>query len=292
MLSGYVSAYDPDVIIYTHVFAGVLLDEIKVKYGLRATTMGIVTDFRLHPYWEENLHLDYVVCADKRLIYNAMKKGFDQSQLLPFGIPIHPKFLKEISKEDARKELGLENKRTVLVMGGSMGFGDITKNVKTLDLLDIDFQIMVVCGSNKKLCDQLSKMEFTKTVKIFGYVNNVELLMSASDCVVTKPGGLTTSESLAKKIPLIIVNPIPGQEDRNVEFLLNNGAAIATSEFLKLDEAIWICLSDEKRLESLRDAISQIRHPDALDRICEFAIEKARENYEIKRNGSKINENA
>ena len=292
MLSKYVSTYDPDVIIYTHVFAGVLLDEIKVKYGLRATTMGIVTDFRLHPYWEENLHLDYVVCADKRLMYNAMQKGFKKSQLLPFGIPIHPKFLKEIPKDEARKELGLENKRTVLVMGGSMGFGDITENVQILDALDVDFQIMVVCGSNKKLCDELSKMEFSKTVKVFGYVNNVELLMSASDCIVTKPGGLTTSESLAKRIPLIIVNPIPGQEDRNVEFLLNNGAAIATSKHLKLDEAIWICFSDEKRLESLREAISQIRHPDALDKICDFAIERVKENYEIKRNGNVSNENA
>jgi len=292
MLSKYVYAYDPDVIIYTHVFVGVLLDEIKVKTGLRATTMGIVTDFRLHPYWEETLHLDYIVCADKRLSYNILKKGFNKDQILPFGIPIHSKFLKDISKEEAREELGLENKRTVLVMGGSMGFGDITSNVKMLDALDVDFQIMVVCGNNKKLFDELSSIEFSKTVKVFGFVNNVDVLMSASDCIITKPGGLTTSESLTKQLPLIIVNPIPGHEDRNVEFLLNNGAAIATSKHLKLDEAVWICLSDEKRLESLREAISQIRHPDALDRICDFAIEKANENDKNKKNGNSSDENA
>lgn len=285
MLSKYVYTYDPDVIIYTHVFAGVLLDEIKEKYGLRAVAMGIVTDFRLHPYWEETLHLDYVICADKRLKYSVMKKGFRDEQILPFGIPTQPKFLKETSQKEARAEIGLEDKRTVLVMGGSMGFGDITENVKLLDALDIDFQIMVVCGNNKKLFDELSAIKFNKTVKVFGFVTNVEVLMSASDCIITKPGGLTTSESLTKKLPLIIVNPIPGHEDRNVEFLLNNGAAIATSKHLKLDEAVWICLSDEKRLNSLRDAIDQIRHPDALDRICDFAIEKAKENDTKKKNG-------
>jgi len=151
---------------------------------------------------------------------------------------------------------------------------------------------MVVCGNNKKLFDELSAIKFNKTVKVFGFVTNVEVLMSASDCIITKPGGLTTSESLTKKLPLIIVNPIPGHEDRNVEFLLNNGAAIATSKHLKLDEAVWICLSDEKRLNSLRDAIDQIRHPDALDRICDFAIEKAKENDTKKKNGKASDENA
>lgn len=278
MLSKFLLAYDPDVIIYTHVFAGVLLDEIKVKYGLRAISMGILTDFRLHPYWEETLHLDYVICEDKRLKYNIAMKGFKDEQILPFGIPVQPKFLKEIDKSDARRELGLEDKRTILVMGGSMGFGSITENVKLLDALSVDFQIIVVCGNNKKLYDELNSIRFTKNVKVYGFVNNVEVLMSASDCIITKPGGLTTSEALTKKLPLIIVNPIPGHEDRNVEFLLNNGAAIATSKHLRLDEAVWICLSDEKRLHSLREAIDQIRHPDALDRICDFAIEKAKEN--------------
>ena len=173
-----------------------------------------------------------------------------------------------------------------------MGFGDITDNVKMLDALDVDFQIMVICGNNKKLFEELSSIEFSKTVKVFGFINNVDVLMSASDCIITKPGGLTTSESLTKQLPLIVVNPIPGHEDRNVEFLLNNGAAIATSKHLKLDEAVWICLSDEKRLESLRDAINQIRHPDALDRICDFAIEKAKENNAKKKNGTTSDENA
>ena len=277
-LEKYVSMYDPDAIVYTHVLAGILLDDIKVRYGLRAKTIGIVTDFRLHPYWEEVTHLDYVVCADKRMTYSVCKKGFSKEKILPFGIPIHPKFTVEIPKETARAKLGLDNRLTLLVMGGSMGFGNMVENVKTLDALDIDYQIVVICGNNKDAYAQLSELETTKKMYVFGFVNNVELFMSAADLIVSKPGGLTSSEALAKRLPMVIVNPIPGQEDRNVEFLLNNGAAVATSKTLKLDEAVWMCLHDTTHLESIVDAIDKIRHPDSTRKICEFAVKLAKEN--------------
>lgn len=278
MLRKYIEDYDPDTIVFTHVFAGVLLDEIKEKYGLRAKTVGIVTDFRVHPYWEECLHLDYVVCADRRMTYSIVKKGFEPSQVLPFGIPVRPQFLEDISKDDARRELGIEDKLTILMMGGSMGFGNLVDNVKELDELDADFQMIVVCGNNAKAFDDLQKLKTKKKIYVYGYANNVHVMMSASDCIVTKPGGLTVSEALTKRLPMIIVNPIPGQEDRNEEFLLNNGAAIATSKSLKLDEAVWMCVSDTDRLRLIREAIDQIRHPDAMDNICAFAVELAKEN--------------
>jgi processive 1,2-diacylglycerol beta-glucosyltransferase len=270
--------YDPDAIVYTHVLAGILLDDIKVRYGLRAKTIGIVTDFRLHPYWEEVTHLDYVVCADKRMTYSVCQKGFSRDKILPLGIPIHPKFTEEIPKPKARQMLGMEDKMTLLVMGGSMGFGDMVENVKTLDALDIDYQIVVICGNNKDAFDQLSSLETSKKLYVYGFVNNVEIFMSAADLIVTKPGGLTSSEALAKRLPMIIVNPIPGQEDRNVEFLLNNGAAVATSKTLRLDEAVWMCLHDTEHLKSITSAIDQIRHPDSTKRICEFAVKLAEEN--------------
>ncbi len=277
MLYKYIKAYDPDAIVFTHIFAGVLLDEIKVKHGLRAKTIGIITDFRVHPYWEEALHLDYVVCADKRMSYNIYKKGFKPSQVLPLGIPVRPQFLEDIPKEDARKELGIDNKLTVLMMGGSMGFGKLVDNVKELDGLDVDFQMIAVCGNNAKAFSDLRKMRTKKKLYVYGYANNVDVMMSAADCIVTKPGGLTVSEALTKRLPMILVNPIPGQEDRNEEFLLNNGAAIATSKSLKLDEAVWMCMTDSDRLRLIREAIDQIRHPNAIEDICAFAVEQAKE---------------
>ena len=159
-----------------------------------------------------------------------------------------------------------------------MGFGDMVENVKTLDALDIDYQIVVICGNNKNAYEQLSALNTTKKLYVYGFVNNVEMFMSAADLIVTKPGGLTSSEALAKRLPMVIVNPIPGQEDRNVEFLLNNGAAVATSKTLKLDEAVWMCLHDTEHLRSIVDAIDHIRHPDSTKKICEFAVKLAEEN--------------
>jgi processive 1,2-diacylglycerol beta-glucosyltransferase len=271
-LEKYISMYDPDTIVFTHVLAGILLDDIKLRYGLRAKTIGIVTDFRLHPYWEEVTHLDYVVCADKRMTYSVIKKGFDKEKILPFGIPIHPKFTVEIPKAVARAKLGLDNRLTLLVMGGSMGFGDMVENVKTLDALDIDYQIVVICGNNKNAYEQLSALNTTKKLYVYGFVNNVEMFMSAADLIVTKPGGLTSSEALAKRLPMIIVNPIPGQEERNVEFLLNNGAAIKVSKTFSVDDAVYQLFSNTERLKTLKETVGFLGKPNSTADLVKFIL--------------------
>lgn len=150
-LRKYIAIYDPDVIIYTHIFAGIILDVIKVEHGLRAKTVGILTDFVFHPYWEEAVHLDYVVTACDHLLCQAQKKGFSAEQILPMGIPIHPKFAKKEDAAAVRRSLGLDPDRTtLLLMGGSMGYGNITETVEQLYAVDREFQLIAVCGSNEK----------------------------------------------------------------------------------------------------------------------------------------------
>ncbi len=269
----FIDEYDPDAIIYTHVFAGVILDVLKTKGKLSAKTLGILTDFVFHPFWEECLHLDYVITANELLAYQAKKKGFSEEQIIPSGIPINPKFATSKTKEEARAELGLDlNKKTVLLMGGSMGYGNIGKLVSRLDSIDTDFQLIVVCGNNKTMYRDVSSMNTKKRILALGFVNNVDLLMDASDCIISKPGGLTTSESLAKKLPMIIVNPIPGQESRNTEFLLNNGAAIVPSRTYPIEEALWSLLSSPDKMRVMRDNIEMLRKPNAAADACELAI--------------------
>lgn len=274
----YINSYDPDVIICTHIFAGIILDVLKEKNQLRAKTVGILTDFMFHPYWEEGLNLDYVVTPNEQLLVQAKKKGFNESQVLPFGIPIHPKFSESISKEQARAELGLDiNKRTVLLMSGSMGYGNIEDTVNALDALPFDFQIITVCGNNSEAKTRIDGMKTKKRILNLGYVNYVEKLMDASDCIISKPGGLTTSEAMAKGLPMIIVDPIPGQEDRNTEFLTNNGAAMAVSSTSPLDEVVYQMLANPNRTKVMRDAISMIAKPNSTRDICEFVKSLARE---------------
>ncbi len=275
----YIDSYNPDVIICTHVFPSIILDVLREKELIHAKTMGVLTDFMFHPYWEESLHLDYMVTPNEQLLVQAMKKGFSKEQVLPLGIPIHPKFSESIPKEQARAELGLDvNTRTVLLMSGSMGYGNIEETVKALDRVPYDFQLITVCGNNHAAKAKIDALKTKKHIMNFGYVNNVDKLMDASDCIISKPGGLTTSEAMAKRLPMIIVDPIPGQEDRNVEFLTNNGVAMAVSNTSTLDDVIFQLLSNPSRIEVMRQAIDIIAKPNSTRDICEWAKKICEEN--------------
>ena len=267
-----------DAIIFTHPFAGILTDILKSRGKISHHTVGILTDFAFHPYWENCTANDYVITPNELLLPQARRKGFRDSQILPLGIPINPKFSQTIEKPKARQKLGLDpDKTTLLIMGGSMGYGNITENVSLIDssAIERDFQMIVVCGNNAEAKSQMD--EYAKTSKhsmlVTGFVDYVSLLMDASDVIITKPGGLTTSESLAKGLPMIIVNPIPGQEERNTDFLLNNGCAMATSKTRSIDECIYQLLSSDARLSAMRECIASIAKPDSAKNTASFIHE-------------------
>ncbi|MBE5039762.1 MGDG synthase family glycosyltransferase [Ructibacterium gallinarum] len=259
----------PDVIICTHVFAALLVTYLAGHIDVNTYTIGIVTDFTIHPYWEDTC-LDYYITASELLTYQGKKKGIPEEKFKPFGIPIDPKFAISRSKTEACRMLGIPEKNTVLVMSGSMGYGNIMDEILALDRLDLDFQIAMICGNNKKLKSQIDKLKLRKNIYNYGYVNNVDVFMDAADCMVTKPGGLTTSEALAKGVPMIMSNPVPGQEDRNVEFLLNTGAAIKISKTFPIDDALYyLFVSDERRMV-LERSIQSLRKPDSTKVLAEF----------------------
>jgi processive 1,2-diacylglycerol beta-glucosyltransferase len=260
----YIEEYNPDVIVYTHVFAGIFLDVIAEKMPLRARTVGIVTDFVMHPFWEEALRTDRVVIPNELLIPAARRKGLLPEQIVPSGIPIRRQFSGTREKAAARRELGLdETKPTLLLMGGSMGYGSLCDNLRALDGLETDMQLICVCGNNKKAKEEIDAQSFTHRVLNFGYTDKIDLLMDAADCIVTKPGGLTTSEALAKRLPMIIANPIPGHEDRNAEFLLNSGAAAMATKTARLTDVVYQLFYHPERLEQMRANIDLIRKPNA-----------------------------
>lgn len=255
-------AEEPDFIICTHVFAALLVTYLKELINPNIRTIGIVTDFTIHPFWEDTCLNDYVIASDL-LMHQGVQKGIPLGKLRPFGIPIAPKFAYKKEKEEACRELGIPVKNTLLVMSGSMGFGNILEEIKELDALELDFQIVTICGNNKKLKEQIDRTKFQTPVYNYGYVDNVDVFMDAADCIVTKPGGLTTSEALAKGLPMLMNNPVPGQEDRNVEFLLNAGAAVKISKTFPLEEAVYQLFSNEKRLEALNSAIRVLQKPNS-----------------------------
>lgn len=281
-----VNDFAPDAIVCTHVFAAQLVNDLKKRKLLTAPTVGIITDYTLHPYWEDVPNIEYIVTGSELLTHRAIKKGIDASRILPLGIPIHPKFCQPISQADARARLGLDLDRpTILMMGGSMGYSNNKKLIAQLNLCDIPFQLLVVCGNNKKQYEEMLHLKETLDgpciLHPYGFVNNVEEMMSAADCIITKPGGLTVSEALAKNLPMILVNPIPGHEERNVEFLMNNGMACLVTKTFPVDEAVYHLFKSPHRLRTVRETMSALAHPDATERLCDFILNELPTHHSI-----------
>ncbi|MCL2097116.1 MAG: glycosyltransferase [Oscillospiraceae bacterium] len=275
-LSSRIEEYSPDAIICTHILPGMLTDILKKKESLSVPVYCVLTDFVFQPYWEEARNLDYIITATELLNLQAFKKGYKRSQILPFGIPVNPKFAKHEGKSKTRKILGLDQNRfTVLLMGGGVGYGNMFKTLKKIDALNIDCQIIAVCGRNEKAkakIDDYSISGASKHILCYGFTDNIDQLMEASDCIVTKPGGLTASEALAKNLPVIIVNPIPGQEERNADFLLNNGVAMQVTKTCPLDDVIFQFFFFPEKIENMKKNISLLRRPNSTRDICEFMI--------------------
>ena len=270
-LKDFITDYAPDVIIGTHSYACMMMTYLREKNIVTCPLVGIITDFTVHPFWEST-ELDYYITPNELLGNQMKKKGISPDKVRPFGIPIRREFSKKIPKEEARCMLGIDNKQTLLVMMGSMGFGNVIKDIVSIDELDKDFQILVVCGKNEKMKAEFEARRWNKTVRVYGFVDNVDVMMDASDLIITKPGGLTSSEFLSKKLPAIIMNPIRGQEDRNTEFLVNNGAAIMVTDTFSLEEAIYEMFESPCRMELLKKSVDFLGKPDSTKNVCEFVM--------------------
>ncbi|MBR7164239.1 MAG: glycosyltransferase [Clostridia bacterium] len=272
-LLAYIRQYDPDVIVATHVIAAIAITHLCRKYPVRAKTIAIVTDYTIHPFWED-ADVDYYITASELLTFQAIKKGIPENKIKPFGIPIQPHFSYKISQKEARSKLGLEDRFTILLMMGSMGYGhNILSTIRNLDRMSEDFQLITVCGNNKKLKARIDAMIKRKNIINYGYTNEVSMLMDAADCIITKPGGLSTSEAMAKELPIIMLDPIPGQEDRNKEFMLNNGIALCVSPTFPITEAIYQLLHCDYKAKAMKQNIKNIAKPNAAASLGEFMLE-------------------
>lgn len=272
----YISRQNPDVVIPTHSLAAVLMSEYKRKRFVNTKTVGIVTDFCALPYWDM-ADMDYYITANEFVKDTLAKKGIPKEKILPMGIPVDLKFSKKKDKSEARKELGIEDKMTAFIITGSMGFGNTEKYIYALDRLEYDFQIVSVCGNNRSMKERIDRMFTRKKIYNYGFVNNVDTIMDASDIIITKPGGLTVSEAIAKNIPIILVDPIPGQEDRNRDFLINAGLAIGTSSNAPIDEVVSQLISCPERLNQIKQMQSILGHPFAAREIGDLVIEFTKE---------------
>ncbi|MCL2568624.1 MAG: galactosyldiacylglycerol synthase [Oscillospiraceae bacterium] len=274
LLAGFFRDYKPDLILTTHVFAAQVLDVLKQQGHLDVPIMGVMTDYCIHPFWEAVPSVDYIVTANELTHFAAIRRGIAKERLLPFGIPVSARFTRRGCKRAARQKLGLpEDKTTLLLMGGSMGYGDMPHNVIQIDAMGEDYQLACITGKNERLGKELRELTTKNPLHVSGYTNQVDVYMDAADCIVTKPGGLTTTESLAKGLPMILSHPIPGPELRNANFLTNSGAAVLVSKHFPIQDAVYAVLGRPGRLALMHQAIAHIARPRAADEISRFASE-------------------
>ncbi len=257
--------FKPDVVACTQAFPCGMMADYKKNLNLGLPLIGILTDHAPHSYWIFR-NVDYYVVPSENCKQRFIKNGVSESKIKPFGIPIAPRFKEGHDKEKIRSSLGLEKeKKTVLIMGGSQGLGPVEHMVYGLEGLEIDFQIIVICGTNKKLKDVLNKRKerFSKNTVILGYTDNINELMEISDIVITKPGGLTTSEALVKELPMMIVHPIPGQETKNTEFLLEEGVAVKAQDIRDVAVLVRELFLNPTKLSVMKQQASLMKKPDS-----------------------------
>ena len=264
-----IDAYAPDCIVCTMVFAAQAVDLLKERGAVTCPCYGIITDFTVQNYWCDVEYFEYIVAPSEYLEPQFRRREIDFSHVLPFGIPIRSRFRQSHDRLEMRRKFDLdETLPTVLIMSGGMGFGDIPDYIASMEELPFDVQMIVICGNNEKLYQQICALKTRNPLKVFGYVENVDEIMDAADCLLSKPGGITTSESLAKGLPLLMIHPLPGVEDRNVEFLQANGAAIYITKTFQISDALHLLFRCPGRLERLKASIACIAKPNAASDLC------------------------
>ena len=235
-LQGLLKEFHPDAVACTQAFPCGLVADYKKEHGVSIPLYGVITDFSPHAYWVHSLVNGYVVPAGESRKW-LIDHRVDPARLFTFGIPIDPHFADTPNIDLIRRRLQLTHGMpTILLMGGGQGLGPLLESVKALDKIHRKMQLLVVAGTNEKTYHRLITMapKLRHSVQVFGHVEFVADLMSVADMIVTKPGGLTTSEALAKGLPIVILSPLPGQEVKNANFLTQSkvGRQVANPEEL------------------------------------------------------------
>ncbi len=270
--------FRPRCLVCTQAIPAVILSTLKGRGKIKIPVVGILTDFDVHRYWLSR-HMDLYLVPSEEIKRKMVRHGIKESRIQVTGIPVDPHFALRGDKGIERLRLGLDPKKAaVLVMGGSRGLGPLADVVSSLRGLTVEVQVIAVCGQNRAAFKALQRrFGNDPAVRIFGLARNMARLMDAADLVVSKPGGLTCAESLAKGLPLVMIQPIPGQEERNARYLLKHGAAERVENLEELGRTVQRLLSDGTALEKLRERAAALARPHAAKEAAEAILKILKE---------------
>lgn len=273
--------FRPDLIISTHPFSTQMCAVLKKRKKINCKLATILTDFHIHAQWLVlSQYVDYFFVSNEQMKLDMIKENVDENKIFVTGIPVSKRFVKEYNKEEIYNEFGLSPDKLTLLFfaGGEFGLGrDTTYRVlKTLIRLFKDLQVIAISGKNKKMNARFHELVETTNssnrIKVLEYTNKVPELMSICLGVITKPGGLTVTECLVSGLPMVIMNPIPGQEEENAEFLVDNGVAVWLKKNDNIARTLKNLSKNEKMLENMSENAKKLSKPYATADITRILI--------------------
>jgi processive 1,2-diacylglycerol beta-glucosyltransferase len=268
--------FNPDLVICTQAFPCGMVADYKNTYGSNLPLVAVLTDYVPHSYWIYD-EVNCYITPSEDVGVKLVNKGVLVDRVKSFGIPFDPKFSDMLDREKLFRKYKLNpGVPTVLIMGGGQGLGPIKTIVRELERVSSGIQEIVVAGTNKKLYKSLKRKikKYKNKILLFGYAQQINELMHLADIVVSKPGGVTTSEVLAKGKPMIIIKPLPGQEANNTKYLTEKGAAIKLDKPKKISLIIDDLISNPYKLNRLSEAAKKIGKPNSSLDIARFVLRK------------------
>jgi processive 1,2-diacylglycerol beta-glucosyltransferase len=268
-----------DLVVNTHFLPAEMIAASRKGKKRQQPQVTVTTDFETHRLWV-NQPCDHYFTATEEGALNLAHWGIPAETITVTGIPIHPSFHRLPERQNCLTKHGLRGDRSVLLqLAGGFGVGPIKELFEAVLSIETPIELIVVTGRNEKLKRKLEKCDVPDRhrVHILGFTTEMHELMVAADLVMTKPGGLTTSEAIACGAAMVVVNPIPGQESRNSDFLLENGAAIKINNVSTLPYKLGQLLADPARIAELKRNARRLGKPDAAFRIARFALDWGKE---------------
>lgn len=264
----------PDLIISTHCFVVGVIGSLKENGVIDIPFISVVTDYEAHQTYI-NKNVDAYIVSNDNIAKILVKQGISEDKIFPYGIPIKTKFLHN------HKTISIKKRPfQILLMAGSLGHKDMEKVLKSIIYMEGNYRIVIVCGRNKDLKTSIQNNYYNlirdNKIILYGFTNDIPNIMENSDIIITKPGGLTISEAIAKKLPMIIPYYIPGHEKENLDFLVKNGLAIYVDKIGHIKGLIEFIMKNPEELESIKENMDKMFNkfcPDNIVYLGEFLIE-------------------
>ena len=270
-----VKDFRPDIILCTHFMPAGVISWLIGNGKLDAQLGVVVTDFHFHAFWITRAFNWYFVAQEEDKIHMEAL-GLPSDRIEITGIPVDPEFARSVDAAAVLLRHGLKPGRpTLLIAGGALGMSPASAVVRQILQLDRDFQAIIVCGRNEEMLAEISALVKGRPddFRVFGYTSEISDFMAAASILLSKPGGMTTAEALARGLPMVILDPIGGQEERNSDVLLECGAALKCTELTLITHKLRLLLDDPEKLQRMSNNARKLGRPNAAADIARIVME-------------------